>query len=389
MSLQRRSTLFRYAIASLLVKSSVEFVAPRATCWSGYYYLLIRPRHQHDERFAAESSNHHHHHQIKVTLQRRDGFQTYLPSSYSSSEDTTSSISQPPSSTTSGSSAVRSQRPLPTDSDKLQMISFYKFTPLANPEECRDTLFEKIQEIPGLCGSIYLAQEGINGQMAVPPHHLDELLEACSSSLSSLDLFVDEKPNLGDVVPISTPTFDKLIVRTRDYVLRDGIDSEIGRTLDWSDAGPELEADEWHEAVMNRGSDNKIKNKNNSMGALLDCRNLYESEEGTFRGATPLETDNFQDSWSQLDGMTKDLSKDEPVYIFCTGGIRCVKVGAYLKQHLGFDNVKRLKNGIIGYQKWAEENPGEPSAWEGENFLFDKRWSENKGEVNEETIEKE
>ncbi|KAL3934628.1 MAG: hypothetical protein SGBAC_009700 [Bacillariaceae sp.] len=262
------------------------------------------------------------------------------------------------------------------------MISFYKFAPLVKPEECRDTLFEKIQEIPGLRGSIYLAQEGINAQMAVPPEHLDEFVKACSTSVS-FDLFADddEKPNLGNVLPISTPTFNRLIVRTRDYVLRDGIDDHAevgGTTLDWNNAGPELEANEWHEAVMDT-------NSSSSKAALLDCRNFYESDEGTFRGATPLATNIFQDSWSQLDGMTKDLSKDEPVYIFCTGGIRCVKVGAYLKQRLGFDNVKRLKNGIIGYQKWADEKiSDETSAWEGENFLFDKRREiKSKEEVNE------
>jgi predicted sulfurtransferase len=76
--------------------------------------------------------------------------------------------------------------------------------------------------------------------------------------------------------------------------------------------------------------------------------------------------------------MTRDISKDEPVYNLCTGGIRCVKVGAYMKQYLGFDNFKRLKHGIIGYQQWLEDNPEVKSVWEGENVLFDKRGFEEK-----------
>lgn len=347
MSLIQRSALVRYAIASLLVRSSVGFVISPATTttWNCLH----------------SSTNKH---ILWGSVHPRCNFQlTSLRYSRSSlsSENGDSNTSFNPS--TSGASAVRSQRPIQSDADQLQMISFYKFAPVPNPAESRDALFDSICEIPGLRGSIYLAQEGINAQMAVPEEYLDSLLKACSSNLP-FDPFDEVGPNLGDIVPSSTPTFDRLIVRTRDYVLRDGIDSEIA--LDWNNAGPELDASEWHEAVM-------------SGPALLDCRNLYESNQGTFRGAIPLKTDTFQDSWSQLDGMTKDLKKDEPVYIFCTGGIRCVKVGAYLKQHLGFDNVKRLKHGIIGYQKWAEEND-EPSAWEGENFLFDKRRFEEKEE---------
>ena len=117
---------------------------------------------------------------------------------------------------------------------------------------------------------------------------------------------------------------------------------------------------------------------------------MYESEEGTFVGATPLQTNTFQESWSKLDHMTKDHPKEKPLYIFCTGGIRCVKVGAYLKQQLGFDNVKRLKHGIIGYQQWLADNKNNNemngSVWEGENFLFDKRhFSKSSSEVEHST----
>ena len=158
-----------------------------------------------------------------------------------------------------------------------------------------------------------------------------------------------------------------------------------------------IDAEEWHSDLMSMSSSTQqesslpmIDDEDNSFSTsssslLLDCRNIYESDQGTFRGAIPLDTDTFQESWSKLDDMTKDLPKEKPVYIFCTGGIRCVKVGAYLKQHLGFDNVKRLKHGIIGYQQWLEDNEAneedeKTSVWEGENFLFDKRRFEEKEE---------
>jgi predicted sulfurtransferase len=262
-----------------------------------------------------------------------------------------------------GSPHVCSQQPLPTCAQELQMLSFYRFSPIKDPTSIRDELFAAVQNIPGLRGTIYLASEGVNAQLAVPPGEpLDLLLNACVECLP-FDPFSLNAPNLGDVVPTTTPTFNRLVVRTRDAVLRD----DLGEFLDWNDAGFELTPAEW---------DQQLRQSNASV--LLDCRNLYESEKGTFSGATPLKTQVFQESWQQIRNETKDLDKDEPILIFCTGGIRCVKVGAYLKQKLGFSDVRRLEHGIIGYHRWAKENHVEEqtSMWKGENFLFDKRQSE-------------
>jgi len=91
------------------------------------------------------------------------------------------------------------------------------------------------------------------------------------------------------------------------------------------------------------------------------------------------------------------VPKDKRILTFCTGGIRCVKVNAYLKQRLGFDNIGRLKKGIIAYEKWVGtdsvndtdagatqlQRGGEAQAgagiarpaslFKGENYLFDRR----------------
>ena len=264
-----------------------------------------------------------------------------------------------------GSSQVCSQQPLPTCAEELQMLSFYRFSPIKDPTIIRDELFATVRSIPGLRGTIYLASEGVNAQLAVPlGDPLDMLLNACLECLP-FDPFGVNAPNLGDIVPTSTPTFNRLIVRTRDAVLRD----ELDEFLDWEDAGLELTPAEWDQQL-----------RQSTSTVLLDCRNLYESEKGSFSGATPLKTQVFQESWHQIRSETKDLDKDTPIHIFCTGGIRCVKVGAYLKQKLGFSDVRRLEHGIIGYHRWAKENcvDEQTSMWKGENFLFDKRQSESK-----------
>jgi predicted sulfurtransferase len=324
---------------------------------------------------------------------------------------TTTRLSSVSPSSSYGPSAVRSLKPpLPTDATHLQMLSFYRFSPIENPSQVRDQLFEAIQTIPGLRGTIYLAPEGVNAQLAVPQLLLDRLLEECTCNLP-FDPFELNAVNLGEVVDIvTTRTFDRLIVRTRDYVLRDGLDllelddqnendaPLVG--LDWNDAGSELTPAEWNDDLQQLYYSNKDDDQEElplrlPLPTLLDCRNLYESDQGTFRGARPLQTNVFQESWKELDEMTKQIAdKDQPLHIFCTGGIRCVKVGAYLKQKLGFRNVRRLEHGIIGYQQWwarehygedgaaAAGNAEEASAWEGDNFLFDKRRQEEEHDDN-------
>mmetsp|Transcript_18254 Transcript_18254/g.33288 ORF Transcript_18254/g.33288 Transcript_18254/m.33288 type:complete len:390 (+) Transcript_18254:80-1249(+) len=297
---------------------------------------------------------------------------------------------------THGSSAVRSIKPLPLPTEsKFQLLSFYQFLPISQPDKFRDTLFERLKTISGLRGTVYIAKEGINAQFAVPTgESLDNLLQVFGRKEGGclpFDIFEKNPPNMGNVVDSDTPTFGRLVVRTRDYILRDGInlnDEEGGdSSLDWSDAGIELDPSEWDEQLR------KPKHRQ-----LLDCRNKYESDRGSFVSAKPLNTQTFSDTWSVLDSQMKSqyLDPSEPVYIFCTGGIRCVKVGAYLRQHLGFDDVRSLRHGIIGYERWngddglgiaESENDGGCSSnddannnqkeretlWVGENFPFDKR----------------
>lgn len=135
---------------------------------------------------------------------------------------------------------------------------------------------------------------------------------------------------------------------------------------------------------------------------FLDCRNDYESELGTFQGAVPLNTKVFSETWEAIDKVLDGVStEDTKIMTFCTGGIRCIKVNAYLKQKKGFKNVGTLRKGIIAYEKWVNEaahnshqseefeivsskssnslndirsNPSSrQSLFKGKNFLFDRR----------------
>ena len=75
----------------------------------------------------------------------------------------------------------------------------------------------------------------------------------------------------------------------------------------------------------------------------------------------------------QLRSRLRDVPADTPIMTFCTGGIRCVKVNAFLQQELGFTNTMRLHDGINGYLRFLRKEPAERSVFSGKNFVFDKR----------------
>ena len=294
-----------------------------------------------------------------------------------------------------GSLAIRSQLPTPTNETALQLLSFYHFTSpvLADPQVLRDELFDSLrQHIPGIRGTIYVANEGMNGQLAIPTSNIinnngvEKLLWNCiqqSSSNSAID-WTNMSMTVGTIVPIHHATFDKFIVRTRDAILRDGLEEtddldEV--SLDWTqNIGVEISPDTWHEQLLIHNKQKQQKEHplhDSSSMVVLDCRNGYESNLGRFRNATCLDTNVFSESWNRLHHLTANVTKTTPILIYCTGGIRCVKVGAYLTQRLGFENIQRLQHGIIGYEQWANKHKeivgSGGGVWEGENFLFDKR----------------
>ncbi|MCL4169982.1 UNVERIFIED_CONTAM: hypothetical protein GTU68_045758 [Idotea baltica] len=103
---------------------------------------------------------------------------------------------------------------------------------------------------------------------------------------------------------------------------------------------------------------------------LVDTRNDYEVEIGTFKGAIDPKTTNFRDFPAWVKRNHNVLNKPK-VAMFCTGGIRCEKSTAYMKEQ-GYEDVYHLEGGIL---KYLEEVPKEESMWEGECFVFDNRVS--------------
>ena len=105
---------------------------------------------------------------------------------------------------------------------------------------------------------------------------------------------------------------------------------------------------------------------------LVDTRNDYEFEIGTFEGALDPKTTTFREFPAYVE-KNMDPAKHKKVAMFCTGGIRCEKATAYMLAQ-GFDEVYHLKGGIL---KYLEEVPETESKWQGECFVFDNRVSVN------------
>ena len=108
---------------------------------------------------------------------------------------------------------------------------------------------------------------------------------------------------------------------------------------------------------------------------LIDVRNVYEVKIGSFNGRINPNTTNFRNFPSIIKKL--DISKYEQIAMYCTGGIRCEKASAYLKQN-GFKNVYQLEGGILAYFDYIIKNNRKDNLWNGECFVFDDRVSVNK-----------
>lgn len=227
---------------------------------------------------------------------------------------------------------------------RTKVAAFYRFVPLNRI----DNLQREISDIcrrSGLLGTILLAQEGINGTIAGDAEELDKLF-----------VFLGRYPGLEDldrkISYCNRNPFYRMKVRLKKEIVTLGVDGIDPRKGTGEYVAPEY----WNELI----SQPDVR--------LVDTRNDYEVGLGTFAGAENPETRSFRDfpAWVEAN-LAKD--KDQKVAMFCTGGIRCEKSTALLKE-LGYKNVYHLEGGILNY---LEKVPPEESMWRGDCFVFDNR----------------
>jgi UPF0176 protein len=227
----------------------------------------------------------------------------------------------------------------------VTVAAYYRFLPLADPSALREEL-RAIFTPTDLLGTTLIAPEGINGTMAGSPATIDRLLD-----------FLAERTGL-DRSEVKLSTTDAPPFRRLKFKLKREIITFRNATVDPARPGQYVDPTQWNALL----ADPDV--------LLLDTRNTYETNIGTFAGAVTPPLDTFSD-FSDYVRDHLDPVKHRKVAMFCTGGIRCEKASAYMLQQ-GFPEVYHLKGGIL---KYLEVVPTESSQWQGACYIFDERVS--------------
>tara|TARA_R110002049_G_scaffold21057_1_gene77516 strand:+ start:7691 stop:8764 length:1074 start_codon:yes stop_codon:yes gene_type:complete len=235
---------------------------------------------------------------------------------------------------------------------KRLTLSFYKYAKIENPQKFRDHLFITWNAL-GVLGRIYVAQEGINGQLSLPADRFSKF----KTHLDTIDFLKGIRLNIA--VEQDNMSFLKLKVKVRDKIVADGLNDT---SFDVTNKGIHVDAEKFNELI----EDEKT--------VLVDMRNHYESEIGHFKNAVTPDVDTFRESLDSIEDDLKAHKEDKKLVMYCTGGIRCEKASAYFK-HKGFKNVYQLEGGIIEYTRQVNDQALE-NKFIGKNFVFDERRAE-------------
>lgn len=231
-------------------------------------------------------------------------------------------------------------------------ISFYKYFPIDDPQDFRDQLYIQFDAL-SVFGRVYIAREGINGQISVPESNVASFRAALYAADPALD-----GVRLNVAVDDDGKSFWVLRMKVRDKVVADGIDDP---SFNPSRTGKYLTAKEYNQLTENEDT------------VIVDMRNHYEYEVGHFENAMEVPSDTFREQLPMAVDMLQE-HKDKHIVMYCTGGIRCEKASAYLL-HNGFKNVYHVEGGIIEYTRKAREE-NLPLKFIGKNFVFDERLGE-------------
>jgi UPF0176 protein len=230
------------------------------------------------------------------------------------------------------------------------VAALYKFVRLPDFAEMQEPLLSYCQA-QDVKGTILLAKEGINGTIAGSRHSIDSVLSFLRCDRRFTDL--EYKESYTD-----SPPFERMKVRLKREIVTLGLPNVDPN----QQVGTYVNPKEWNDLI----ADPEV--------TVIDTRNDYEVNIGTFKAAQNPQTESFRDFPEYVQNHL-DPNKHKKVALFCTGGIRCEKATSFLLSQ-GFQEVYHLKGGIL---KYLEEVPPEESLWEGECFVFDERVAVGQG----------
>ncbi len=235
---------------------------------------------------------------------------------------------------------------MPQIQSEVVICALYHFVILDNYKQLRQPLLDLMLE-KKIKGTLLLAREGINGTVAGSQQMIDSLLDWLKSDTRLAELRY--KTSYDNNMP-----FYRTRVKLKKEIVTMGIEGIDPNQV----VGTYVKPADWNALI----SDPDV--------ILVDTRNAYETAIGTFKNAVDPETQTFRE-FPEYVKQNLNPNKHKKVAMFCTGGIRCEKSTAYLKEQ-GFKDVYHLQGGIL---KYLEEVPQSESMWEGECFVFDNRVS--------------
>lgn len=222
----------------------------------------------------------------------------------------------------------------------IRVAAFYRFVALPDYASLQPTL-KSAMEARDIKGSILLAEEGINATIAGAPDALEDFLAELQRDARFANLSIKRSH-------CETQPFQRSKVRLKKEIV------PLGVPLSQYEGGTSVAPEAWN-ALISRPD-----------MLVLDVRNHYEWHLGRFDGAVQPNTQHFRE---MPDYTAAHLRPEQPIAMYCTGGIRCEKYSAYLRE-LGFREVYQLEGGILQY---LQQVPQEKSLWQGECFVFDER----------------
>ncbi|MEM1440415.1 MAG: rhodanese-related sulfurtransferase [Pseudomonadota bacterium] len=231
--------------------------------------------------------------------------------------------------------------------NRCHVVSFYRFTRVADPRALGEVV-RAAAAARGLLGTAIVAQEGLNATLAGPRAALDDLFA-----------WLDTQPGFAELQgrwsEADEAPFRRLRIKYRDEIVSMG-HPEVNPA---DGQGEHVDAARWNALLDDPDT------------LVIDTRNDYEIEVGTFTGAVDPGTTSFREFTEYVERELGD-ARERPVAMFCTGGIRCEKATAVMRD-LGFEKLYQLDGGILGYLDAVAVDPELEQKWRGECFVFDSR----------------
>ena len=228
--------------------------------------------------------------------------------------------------------------------ENIYIYTFYRFKDLTNIKEVKKK-FDKLLKDKLILGTVLLAYEGINGTISGTQKDLNEFIFLIKKTLKIRKLSI--KISYNKFIP-----FYRLKIRLKKEIVTIGDKTIKPEKI----TGTHIDPKKWDKIIH----DNKY--------LVIDTRNDYEVSVGSFKNAINPKTKSFREFPKFIEKM--NIKKNQPIAMFCTGGIRCEKASSYLLKN-GYKNISQLDGGILNYLEIKKND--EDTSWQGECFVFDNR----------------